>query len=76
MGSEYLIYRNCYTSTRGVVAKNPISWYRSPMCYVLAMQSNKVVLETKKSSKVSPEFLKIAKSVGTKYSGAFKELEK
>jgi antitoxin MazE len=40
----------------------------------LEQVQDKVILETKNSKAVSPEFLKIAESVGEKYSAAFKEL--
>lgn len=37
---------------------------------------DKVILEKEDSGTVSPEFLKIAESVGKRYSSAFKELAK
>ena len=35
---------------------------------------DKIVIEKNQTSSVSPEFLKIAEKVGTKYKAAFKEL--
>jgi putative addiction module antidote len=42
----------------------------------LEQVQDKVILEAKNSKAVSPEFLKIAESVGERYASAFKELSK
>lgn len=42
----------------------------------LEQVQDKVVLDTKKSSSISPEFLRIAEGVGKKYAEAFEELAK